>query len=519
MPGPLSIFMATVGILGALNTARGSIQTIHDDVKSWKRAKRAIDDLSAKLNEQYELMEEWKENWMVWEDDEVFWQYLWGSNWGSIRGTLNQISERSKELEQGLGPLTRSSTRTSTKLKFVGYQKKYLQDCMEELHRITSELPATTRRFFRDVHRRKDTPDVREIQEIGNLHQLVRLSIKTRELSQAFHKACNSDRKDMVLDLELNFFGTDLPKERSKAISKFAAMDKLDFQVLAKANEESEIVVKTVVQHDTTLEITDCKRTFSEALQEVIDRRTDSAFDTPGDGPRYRVKELLENTTFDTKCYRQHILAGALTDNDDLRLTARIKLALDLVEAGLLFLKTSWFAGLCSCCVRLKQPSRATLLRTGMIQHIRPYYANIQPERCWCDHPRPPSPVVNNPETNMISEHICLLGVLLTEIATCSPVFDVQRSVQDDGIVLVRLKVLSGAAHAPHFEDLESSLERIRQATSNKYSEAVEYCLKSTKTPDQVEQIDIEDYYWKVLLPIQGYYESLTNRPRLPQIF
>jgi len=72
MPEPLSIFMATVGILGALNTARVSIQTIHDDVKGWKNAKRAIDDLSAKLDEQYELIEDWKEDWMVWEDDEPF---------------------------------------------------------------------------------------------------------------------------------------------------------------------------------------------------------------------------------------------------------------------------------------------------------------------------------------------------------------------------------------------------------------------------------------------------------------
>lgn len=397
---------------------------------------------------------------------------------------------------------------------------------MKELDGITLRLPTTTRGFFRDVHPRMDTPGVREIQEIGNLHQLVRLSIKTRELSQAFHEAWNRDRRDMVLDLELDFFGTDLPKERSKAISKFAAANKLYFQVFAKANEQSQTIIKTVVHQDITLQITDCRRTFSEALQDVFSRRADSAFDTPGDGPRYRVKESLENTTFDSQCYRQFILGRASTVND-LRaeagqLTARIKLALDLVEAGLLFLKTSWFAGLCSCCVRLRQtgvsPSKAPLLRTGNVQHIRPHYATVQPGRCWCDPSMPPPiSVGNNATTNMISEHVRLLGVLLTEIATGRPVFDVQRSVQPDGTVVVRLEVVSGTTPALHFEDLEKSLARIRQATSDKYSEAVGYCLKSTKTPDQVEQSDIEDYYWEVLLPIQEYYQSLTSRPRLPQ--
>ena len=247
LPEPLSIFAITLGILGALNTARGSIQTIHDDVKSWKKAKLAIDNLSANLEEQKQSIEDWKEEWMVWEEDESLCEWLWGHNWEKIRDTLEQISTRSKELDRNLRKLSKSATRIVTKFKFFLWKKEYLQECMKDLTEIALRLHATTRGHFRTKHRRVATPGSQEIREIANLHQMVCLSLRTRDLSQTFYEACNRDRMDMVLDLELDFFGTDLPKERSKAISKFAATGKLNFHVVARVNQQSQTLSCTKI--------------------------------------------------------------------------------------------------------------------------------------------------------------------------------------------------------------------------------------------------------------------------------
>ena len=237
------------------------------------------------------------------------------------------------------------------------------------------------------------------------------------------------------------------------------------------------------------------------------------------------MKESPGINLLDSHCYRQLVLGRASTVVDlsvrSAELTAKIKFTLDLVESGLLFLKTSWFAGLCSCSVRLRQavtsPSGVPLLRTGSVQHINPHYATVQSNHCWCDPAMsPPVPTANNATMNDITrEHIRLLGFLLTEIATGCPIFDVRRSLQPDGTIKVELEIVRGATPARHVEDLEDTLVRIRQATSEKYSEAVGYCLNCAKTPDQIEQNDIEQYYWHVLLPIQEYYHKLISRPRL----
>ena len=159
------------------------------------------------------------------------------------------------------------------------------------------------------------------------------------------------------------------------------------------------------------------------------------------------------------------------------------------------------------------------MLRVGSVNHVRPQWAQLQPPHCWCDpsgHANVARPAIGAAQTSIVNEHIRLLGILLTEIATGSPVFDINRVAQTDGRTDVELAVVVGPTLKHCNEQLEDTLARIRQVTSGKYSEAVRYCLKNTKNPAQIEQTDVEEYYWEVFLPIQEYYNTLTRRPRLP---
>ena len=525
LPEPLSISMAALAIISALNTAVTSVESVYSNVKTWKKAKLAIEDLRDKVNENNQSLVAWQEEWMAWEEDEPFCHFLWGKDWTRLREALNAILIYSKELRECLEKLLQSSSSFSMKTKFVIMKKKYLKERTGELTDKVTRLHTTSWELFcteyrRPHERRRDTPSRADVQIRGNLFQMVRLCLKTRDLSQTFHGACLRDRSDMILDLELDFFGTDMADDRSKAISKAAAKNTLNFKVFAKKRKDVETIVKTVVYQDSSLSKADCKLTFSEALQQVFSRRTASAFDDD-DGFRYRVKEVLSVRTIDSQCYRRQILSPNSTLLPDAAgrppSPEKIKLALDLVEAGLLFLKTSWFAGLCSCTVRHwqaeKLPGKAPLLRTGSIDHVQPHRANLHPPHCWCDPlvVLTPGSVVMG---EMSNEHVRLLGIVLTEIMTGWPVLNVRRDPNTtNGVVL---DVVTGTPPAIHTETLKDTLSRVRQATSERCSEAVGFCLRSTKTPTQVENTDVEEYYWEVLLPIEEYYQTLTRRQPLP---
>ena len=522
VPEPLSISMAALAIIGALNTAVTSVESVYSNVKTWKRAKLAIEDLRDKVNENNQSLVAWQEEWMAWEDDEPLCQFLWGKDWTRLREALNAILIYSKELRECLENLLKSSNSISMKAKFVIMKKKYLKERTGELTDKVSRLHNTSWNLFCTEYRRqrprRAEPSREDVQVLGNLSQMVRLCLKTRDLSQTFHGACLRDRSDMVLDLELDFFGTDMADDRSKAISKAAAKNTLHFKVFAKEREDRMTTVKTMVYQDSSLSEADCQRTFSGALQQVFSQRTASAFDDE-DGFRYRVEEVLSVRTVDSQCYRRQILSpnSTLLPGAAGRppLPEKIKLALDLVEAGLLFLKTSWFAGLCSCSVRHWQaenpPGKAPLLRTGSVDHVQPHRANLQPTHCWCD----PLVVLTSGSAvmrGMSDEHVRLLGIVLTELMTGCPVLNVKKVPNAE----IELEVVTGTPPAKHMETLKDTLSRVRQATSERCSEAVGFCLRSTKTPTQVENTDVEEYYWEVLLPIEEYYQALTKRQPLP---
>jgi hypothetical protein len=91
----------------------------------------------------------------------------------------------------------------------------------------------------------------------------------------------------------------------------------------------------------------------------------------------------------------------------------RVKLAYELAESALIFLKTKWYSRLCGCalhcvCVDELEEEYEFYFRANSLHHLEPKCGQTQPTKQWC-------------EEELANMHIQRLGVLLVEIALGRP--------------------------------------------------------------------------------------------------
>lgn len=172
----------------------------------------------------------------------------------------------------------------------------------------------------------------------------------------------------------------------------------------------------------------------------------------------------------------------------------RTRLAYELAECALLFLKTEWFSELCSCCIfRLESADLKTIFTVRVNRLI--HSDHVDPETgqsChltqWC-------------EEELLRMHIRRLGVLLAEIAIGSPIFEVAfNKLRND--IEIDFEAVGGreteAAGASHFKDI---LRRVRYEGSEDLMDAVAYCLKQGNAPRHVVRADLNSFYDHVVEP------------------
>ena len=171
----------------------------------------------------------------------------------------------------------------------------------------------------------------------------------------------------------------------------------------------------------------------------------------------------------------------------------RTRFAYELAECALLFLRTEWFSELCSCCIyRLENDDLKTVFtvrvnKLSHADHIDPQTGQSCNQTQWC-------------EQELRRTHIRRLGVLLTEIAIGSPVFEVAfNGLKNDVEIDFDVGMSeSGTIRAAHFKDI---LRRVGRESSEDFMDAVGYCLKQGTTPRDVAQADLESFYDHVVEP------------------
>jgi hypothetical protein len=171
----------------------------------------------------------------------------------------------------------------------------------------------------------------------------------------------------------------------------------------------------------------------------------------------------------------------------------RTRLAYELAEWALLFLRTEWFSELCSCCIyRLESADLKTVFtvrvnKLSHADHVDPETGQSCHQTQWC-------------EQELRSMHIRRLGVLLTEIAIGSPIFEVAfNELKNDVEVDFDVGVSEfGKTRVARFKDI---LRRVRRESSEDFMDAVGYCLKQGTAPRDVVQADLESFYDHVVEP------------------
>lgn len=512
LPEPVSIITTLFAIIGFFSTVRDGIQKLHDDRNSWKKIRNKTDWYLTQWNGWQEDLATWRDRYMVWEDDDELFADLWGDKWTTITEYLCEIYKVSEDVKNEITSLIRPTDGpfkglrfTKRKSSYILFKQKPLEANFSTLANLIGRLGDLSWTKFKSQHPNKAhivAPTDADIHEIGNAFQLVRLANATQSVSQALYQPCLVAQKKLCMNMELNFFGEDVADSRSKAISVSAKAGEIHFTILA--SESPNALTRMRIKNDMTIASGNCHRSINYAFDQIFRTNINAAgaigFETYHDGPRFLVKEVPKKQTepFQPDSYLR--FRGILYNQQPYPVPSRsthmdltkIKAAFELIECGLLLLRTQWLSRFCSCGLRRrgqKAEDHEYLLGATGREHD-------DPKDCWCESMQ---------NANLANIPLRYLGLLLVEIALDQPINDLQPDpAPEDDFPAPFLLGFPSADSPPtaHFT-LAEILEKVKRANAddNAYSGAIEFCLKSAWTSEQVEETQLRDYYWGVLAP------------------
>lgn len=531
VPEPFSITVAVLGIVGFFSTVRDGIQKIHDDAKSWTKLRDRCDLYLTQWKAWQKRLVNWKDQYMVWEEDDELFADLWGDDWTTITEFVREIYKVSEKVETEISSLARPTAGLAKELRYKGRKLKYilwkqkpLDASFRSLENLIPQLERSSWEQFISQHPERahhGAPTDAIIHEVGNAFQLVRLANATQSISQALYRPCLDAQKKFNMNMELNFFGVDVANfqtketakssnkdtttSRSKAISVSAKAGEIHFTFLA--SEKTDPLIRMRLKNDTSIAAKDCERSISNAFKQVFRTRANASrvigFETYPNGPRFRVREVQKEQEeplqpesyerFRTILFRdQPYPATQRGRHMDL---TKIKAAFELIECGLLLLRTQWLSRFCSCSLRRrgKTTEQHEYLLGGTGKEN-----NNPKEYCWCEYRH---------NANLPLRY---LGLLLVEIALGQPVNDLksrldpQIPLHEDYPEPFLLGFPSATTPPVEYLTVAETLVQVGQASgapTNAYVDAVEHCLKSSWTREEVQETQLKTYYWNVLAP------------------
>ena len=498
-----AIFGAISGTIGTFTALLEGVEKIYGNVHTLKGIQQELKVKRGNLKCQFDLLLEWRDNWMIWHEDENsrLHRYLWGDRFDRIYESLSAIDEYLKPLSAKLKATPRSRLpRWGYAIRYTLITQKAIAADLGDLETLIKILKTEADAAFRREHRDQSSG------LIGEAFQLVSLAKATHVSSEKLYTTCRDSGQEIVLDLDLNFFhkeseyeglGLNWREERKTSIARLWAISasakagKLHFTFLASEKRPTDHFIRIHVMNDSSLNEHEYQRTLPRALEKVYRREKPKiGFDTTGNDRDHRfvIGEPSATRKWDSESLRRSLSRSHQDDGNaarELKYLTKLKVALELVDCGMLFLQTSWLSELCSCALRRVEADpreRIHTLRITQFEHVTPSYENNNAPRCWCE------------QDPMQGKHVQRLGVLLVELALERLVFDVAKAADSTDLQL---------SFPPITPTLNLS-ERLRRAgVDEAYVRVVIYCLKCTWTRDQVlnnESLLLE-YYWKILQP------------------
>ncbi|MCJ1271804.1 hypothetical protein MMC22_011709 [Lobaria immixta] len=515
---------------------RNGVQLIHDEIKEGKSYKRDVKEMVDDLGRHNKKLEQWREQWMIWkETPDSLHRQLWGETEYStitikLKSMMALSMEGRKELSQYVKlPTTNWGAMEKAKRKFlkkmfIWTKRKYLQALLEKMAKTLKEVDdAAKDGWQRDWPHKEDGVDFALVHSVSIGHLIVPIAMQTHRYTETLWQYCDFARESHTTELDLDIFGASLVDSKdkySKAITKAAAEQHAILTILTRDAALQTAEMTRVCIERTAASTENSVTALADALSRVINgseechfkASEDLAFNVfksrrehygPGTGMRQTFREIQSRNP--PPSFTNGALLGSIS---------KFRIAYELAQACLLFLRTKWFSEICSCGIHCGRPSDVCdelqydfTLRLGKVEHQPAKWADTQIHGCWGQRQH---------SWNVLTKPLRRLGLLLIEVTLGATVLETQC---DASGAISSITFVEGKHDdlRRKIHQLDTVMENVRLAAhkSLPYKKAVSHCATANfpQTLDDTEMKELlAKFYWNVVVPIKDLYDKLLDQ-------
>ena len=499
---------------------------IYNEIKDGKTYKIDVKNMIVDLGTQKDKLCSWKKQWLVWEDTpESLYLDFWGTEkYDTIKVKLTSMEAFSREATKSLKDYNHFTSAKWTALRYqrkwlkkksIWAKKDYLQKLLGKITQILKDLDEAAKEGLqRDVpeNRRAKDVDFAHVQRMGIGHLLVRIAMQTHCYTEMLWQSCHYAQEILTTELDLDIFGASFVDAGDKSPEN-----------IVKANAEK-CATLTILTRKAALQRAAMTRTrvkrfdgsagghataLAEAFTHVLDGSKRSqfmagaglTFETfrsrtqcfePGTGVRESIRQIQSRNQ------PPHFTNGALLGK-----ISKFRIAFELSQACLLFLRTTWFSKICSCGIHCgkrsdiwDEPQFDFTIKIGNFEHRPAQWARNQSDNCWG---------LDSHNWNVLTRPLRRLALLLVEVSLGATVL---RAQCDESGVITNMIFLEREADdlSRVVRSSEYVLENVRKAAygSRLYRDAVEFCATTIVplAPDDAQMKELlARFYWKVVVP------------------
>ena len=525
LPAGAAIAAFVMAVISWYGMLRTGVQYIYNDIKDSKSYKRDVNDMIEDLGRQNRQLEQWKKQWLVWEETPVSLHLeFWGeTEYKTIKvklqGMQGYCTEGAKELED-FATITESKWKTIPrvkraylKTKFITVKKKYLQELLEKMAKALKALgEAAKDGWQREWQHKTNDVDFAHVYRTGIGHLLVPIAMHTHCYTETLWQSCHFARETLTTELDLDVFGASLVDSREKhseTIVKAAAEKQATLTILTRGAtlREAEMTRVCIRQSEKSNDYN--FTALVGALSSVLNGSEechfiagpDLAFSVsrskrqhygPGSGVRVTFREIQSRNQPPT--FANGALLGSIS---------KFRIASELAQACLLFHRTSWFSNICSCGIRCGKPSDVCkelqydfTLQLGYTKHQPAQWGDARVPLCWGQEQH---------NWNTLTKPVRRLGILLIEVTLGTTVLE---TTCDDEGTITSVTFIEGERDNLRrtIYTIDRVIENARLAAhkSQLYTGAIRHCVTAQfpQTPDDAQMtVILATFYWDVVDP------------------
>lgn len=520
---------------------RLGVQLVHDDVKEYKSHKRDLEDMVESLDRQKKKLEQWKRDWLVLEHtpETLFIRY-WGiDGYKSITGRMAFIEAVCDEAKMELSSFLKDRkfklaasaflNQKRLKFKFLYLKKKYVLGLLDKLGRALNELDEVSKDGLRRQWELRPNVDIdfERVRNVGMGFLLVSLAMRTEAYTEDFCRCCHAACEILSTELYLDIFDASSRqrrKKQSETIVEAAADRHVTLTILTRAAAMTKTEMTWLCFKESTMPNDGSFTTLADTIDYISKNSAECHFIARSGDPNasdltfrvFRSASADHGPEYDSRISMRDIQMQNQPDRSLLGHVSRFRVAFELAQACLLFLRTRWFSNICSCkirCGRLDNQSYDFTLHFKSSDHVLSQVAGTGDE-CWghAQH-----------TWNGLTKPLRRLALLLIEVTLGTNILNVE-SDENSAISFVSF-VATRSRSQPNSQEvtrcsIHEMLGKVSEAALNNdpFTEAVKYCA-TTKGPESPEtdertRLYLSDFYSEAVVPLVSYKEllqALTN--------